>query len=81
MVKLTGVLYVPQEVKNLLIVSRILSKGATMGATQDKLTIKKNGVKMILDAREGENESMMFYLKAKRYAPGGQEAHTNLLEI
>ena len=61
-------------------ISRLVSKGSKIWATQDKMTIKKNGVKMILDAREGENESMMFYLKAKRYAPGGQEAHTNLPE-
>ena len=40
-VKLTKVLYVTQAVKNLLIVSRVVSKGANMGATQDKITIKK----------------------------------------
>ena len=40
-VKLTKVLYVTQAVKNLLIVSRVMSKGANMGATQDKITIKK----------------------------------------
>ena len=50
--KLIEVLYVPQALNNLLSVSRILSKGATMGATQDKMTIKKNGVRMILDARK-----------------------------
>ena len=47
-VKLTKVLYVPQAMKNLLIVSRLASKGATMGATQDKMIIKKNGVSMTL---------------------------------
>ena len=35
-----------------LSVSRLVSKGATMGAAQDKKTIKKNGVSMILDARK-----------------------------
>ena len=41
MVNLTKVLYVPQAAKNLLSVSRVMSKGANMGATQDKITIKK----------------------------------------
>ena len=36
-----------------------------MGATQDKMTINKNGVIMILESRKGENKSMMFYLKVK----------------
>ena len=35
-VKLTKVLYVPQAVKNILRVLRLVSKGATIGATQDK---------------------------------------------
>ena len=39
-VKLTRFLYIPQAVKNLLSVSRIMSKGATMGSTPDKITIK-----------------------------------------
>ena len=51
-----------------------------MGDTQDKITTKKNGVIMILDARKGKNESMMFYFKVKRYAPEGQYANTNLPE-
>ena len=59
-VKLNEVLYVPQSVKNLLSVSRLVSKGATMGSTQDKITINKSGVSMILDARKGQNKSMMF---------------------
>ena len=67
-VKLTKVLYVPQSVKNFLRVSRFVSKGATMGDTQDKMIIKKNGVSMMLYARKGK-KSMMFYLKAKRYDP------------
>ena len=33
MVKLTEVLYIPQAVKNLLRISRLVSKGATVGAT------------------------------------------------
>ena len=64
--QLTEVLNVSQAVKNILSISRLVSKGATMGATQDKMTIKKNGVSMILDARKGQNKSMMLYLKAKR---------------
>ena len=35
---------------------------------------------MNLDARKGQKRSMMFYLKAKRYAPEVQEALTNLPE-
>ena len=62
-VKLTEVMYLPQAVKNLLSVSRLVSKGATIGGTQDKISIKKNSVSMILDARKGQNKSMMFYLK------------------
>ena len=75
---LTEVMYVTQAVKNLLIVSNLISKGATMGDTQDKMTMKKNGASMILDAIKGKNESVIFYLKAKRYAPEGKEAHTNI---
>ena len=37
-------------------------------------------VSVILDASKGKNKSMMFYLKAKRYAPEGQESLTNLQE-
>ena len=33
---------------------------------------------MILEAIKGQNKSMMFYLKAKKYAPEGKEALTNL---
>ena len=51
-----------------------------MGATQDKMIIKKNGVSMTLDAKKGQNNSMMFYLKTKRYTPEGKEALTNLTE-
>ena len=65
--KLTKVLCVPQAVKNLLIVSRIVSKGSTMGDTQYKTTINKNGVSMILDTRKGKNTSIIFYLKTKYY--------------
>ena len=63
-----------------LSISRLVSKGSKIWATQDKMTIKKNGVIMILDARNGKKESMMFYLKAKRYSPEGQEANINIPE-
>ena len=62
-VKLTST----SKCENLLRVSRIASKSATMGATQNKIIIKKNGVGMILDASKGQKKIMMFYLKAKRY--------------
>ena len=78
--KLTKVLYVPQAVKQILSVSRLGSKGDTMGATQYKTIIKKNGFRMTLDARESQNKNMMFYLKVNRYAPEGQESLTNLPE-
>ena len=48
-----------------LSVSRLVSKGAMMGDTQDKMTINKNGVSMILYASKGQNKIIMFYLKAK----------------
>ena len=67
MVNLNLVLHVTQAVKNMLIVSNMLSKGATMGDNKDKITIKKNGVNMTIDARNRINDSMIFYLKAKRY--------------
>ena len=51
-VKLTKFLYVPQAVKNILSVSRFASKGATMGATQENIIIKKKGVSVTLDARK-----------------------------
>ena len=64
-VNLNKVLYVPQSVKNFLSVSKLLSKGATIGDDQDKMIIKKNGINMILDARKVKNASMIFYLKTK----------------
>ena len=48
-VKLTEVLYITNYVKNLLIVSRAVSKGATMVVTQYKTTTQNNGVSMVLD--------------------------------
>ena len=66
--------------KNIFSVSRLVSKGATMGATQYKMITKKNRVSMDLGSRKGQNKSMMFYLKAKRYASEVQEALTNLPE-
>ena len=67
--KLTEALYVPQYVKTLFSVSKLVSKGATLGATQDKMIIKKNVVSMILYESKVQNKSMIFYLKAKRYTP------------
>ena len=61
-------------------VSTIISKGARIGSTEDKIVIKKNGVSMTLDTRKVQNKSMMFYLKAKRYTLELQEALTNLQE-
>ena len=77
---LTKVLYVPQAIKNFLIVSSFISKGATIGDDQDKNNIKKNGVNMILDARKVKNASVMFYLKTKFYVPEGQVALSNIQE-
>ena len=51
-----------------------------MGINQDKISIKKSGVSMILDSRESQNKSMMFYLKKKMYAPEVQYALPNILE-
>ena len=63
MVNNIKVLYVPKATKNILIVSRIVSRGDASRATQDKITIKKNGVSMIQDTRKVKNERMVFYLK------------------
>ena len=52
-----------------------------MGSTKDKITIKKNGVNVILDARKLRNESTTLYLKVNRYALEGskpQEASIKL---
>ena len=49
-----------------------------VGATQDKMTTKKNAVSMILDAKIGQNKSIMFYLKVKRYSTEKQETLTNM---
>ena len=68
-VNITKALYVPQALKNILSVSRLMPKGATMGATQDKITMTKNGVSVVLDAIKGQNKCMVLYLKAKRYVP------------
>ena len=58
-VKLTKVLYIPQAVKNMLSVSRLVTKGSKMGSPEDKTSIRKNGVSLILDARKGQNKTMM----------------------
>ena len=39
---LAKVIYIPQAVKNLLSIARLVSKGSMMGDTQDKMTMKKN---------------------------------------
>ena len=48
MVKLNDVLYIPQYVKNLIILLSLVAKGYTMGATIDKMTIKKKFVSITL---------------------------------
>ena len=55
MVKLSDVLCISQAVKNLLSILRLVAKGATMGDIKYKMTIKKNGVIMTLNAGSGEN--------------------------
>ena len=81
MIKLTAVIYVPQEVKNILSVSRLISKGFRMGDTKDKITTNRNNVNILLDSRKGINDNTSLYSKAKRYAPEGskpQKANINL---
>ena len=51
-VKLNEVPHVPQVVNSILIVSRLISKGTTVGDTKDKITIKKNGINVIQDTRK-----------------------------
>ena len=80
MVNLNEFLYVPQYVKNLFSISRLVSNGSTMEANQDKITINKNAVIMILEARKGKNASIMFYLEKKLYVPEGKVALTNIPE-
>ena len=75
---ITEVMYLPQSFKNVLRVSSIVSRVDTMGYTQDKMTIQKNDVSMILDSRNSNNTIIMFYLKAKQYCPEVQVAHTNI---
>ena len=52
MIMLTEVLYIPQSVKNILSVSRLVQKESAMGDTKDKTTINQNDANMILDARK-----------------------------
>ena len=61
------VLYLPQEDKNIFSISRQISKGTMMGATKDNITIKKGRVSITLYVRKVINESIILYLKAKRY--------------
>ena len=56
-VKLTKVMYATQSVRNLLSASRLISKGAAMGANQDKTIIKKNGVSMTSDAKKAKTRA------------------------
>ena len=72
-VNVTKVLYAHQSMKTLLSVSRLVSKGATVGAIQDKVTIKKNGVRVILDAMKGQNKSTIICLKVNSFSPEEQE--------
>ena len=54
-----------------------------MGDTKDKMTIKKNGANMILDAIKVGNKITVLYLKTKRCDPEGsspQETNSNLKE-
>ena len=51
-VNLDNILYVNQDVKNLLSVSRLVTKVCNMGDTQDKTNIKKNGINMNLNTRK-----------------------------
>ena len=54
---------IPQAVKNLLRVSRILYKGATVTTTKYNMTIKNNGASENLNAIKGQNSS------TKRFSP------------
>ena len=47
-----NILYVNQDVKNFLSVSRLVTKVCNMGDTQDKTKIKKNGINMNLNTRK-----------------------------
>ena len=54
-----------------------------MGYTKDKITINKGILNINLDAIKVKNQSTVFYLKAKGYAPEGslpQEENSNLTE-
>ena len=79
--KLGNVLCIPQAVNNLLGTSRIAIKGNNMSATKDKMTIKKNGFSVNLNARKVQNGSTMFHFNSKRIFPGGltnQDSNQNL---
>ena len=76
-----NVLYATQAAKNLLSVSRLVAKGATIVATKDNITIKKNGVIMNMNARKGEDYILMLYLRSKWFIPKGssrQEENINI---
>ena len=57
------VLYVPQAVKRLMVVSSLMGKGATVEAKKCNMTIRENGVGMNLHTRKGVNGSTIVYLK------------------
>ena len=61
--KLGNILYVLQVVRNLMSVSRFVSKGDTVASTKDKMTTKKNGTRINLNARKGNHGITMLYLK------------------
>ena len=59
---------------------RIKAGGIHDGGYSRQNNHQVNGVRMKLDARKGENGSMVFKLKAKRYAQEEKEEKTNLPE-
>ena len=63
--KLTKALCVLQAFKKLLSASRFVSKRDTMGDTQDKMTINKNAVIIILYKRKGINGDHDVLLQGK----------------
>ena len=67
--KLENVLYVPQAVKNLLRVSRFMTKGDTMEDLKDNMNIKKNVASVNPNTIKGQNGSTMFYLRGGNIIP------------
>ena len=52
--KLNEIIHVPQAVKNIMSILRLISKGSTMGKNKDKTAIKKIGISMTMNARKGK---------------------------